>query len=97
MEASPFTAQEAIAGLRGAKAIALADGNLSEKELALLEAAARALGVICDVAALEPATAEEVAAALPEGVLRERAVQAAIIVAMIDGVASPEEVRAIVA
>lgn len=95
MEASPFTEQEAMAGLRGAKAIALADGELSEKEIALLEAAARALGMSCDVAALEPASAEEVAAVLPEGVLRERAVQAAIIIAMIDGIASPEEVRAI--
>ena len=39
MEVIPFTEQEAIAGLRGAKAIALADGTLSQAESALLEAA----------------------------------------------------------
>ena len=39
-------------------------------------------GVTCDVAALEPATPEEEAAILPAGVLRERAVQAAIVLAI---------------
>jgi hypothetical protein len=95
VETTPFTEEQALAGLRGAKAIALADGTLSEAEVALLEAAARALGVTCDVAALLPASGEEVAALLPAGVLRERAVEAAIVLAMIDGVVRPEEVRAI--
>jgi len=95
MEPIALTEAEATAGLRMMKAVALADGALADKEVALIEASARALGVTCDARALEPATAAVVKEALGAPLLRERAVQAAILVAMIDGEASASEVETI--
>jgi tellurite resistance protein len=89
------TVEEAVAALRMMKAIALADGGLDEREVSLIGASARALGVSCDARTLAPATAEEVGAALGDPRLRERAVQAAVLVAMIDGTAAHAEVEAI--
>jgi tellurite resistance protein len=86
---------EAVTGLRMMKTIALADGALSEKEITLIDAAALAIGRRCDPRTLEPITADEVARALGSAVLRERAVQAAIVVALIDGEATLAEAAAI--
>ncbi|MBS2020602.1 MAG: hypothetical protein JST00_47550 [Deltaproteobacteria bacterium] len=80
------------------KAIALADGELSEREVHLIASAARALGApagVDDVAALAPMEAEEAALALGDPTARERTVQAALLVAMIDGEATMAEVHAI--
>lgn len=77
------------------KAVALADGDLSQGEITLIESAARALGLAIDARALEPATAAEAAKELVSPTMRERAVQAAILLAMIDGEASVPEVEAI--
>lgn len=95
MERIEPSAGEAMAGLRLMKAIAVADGALTEKESALIAAAARALGQPCEARDLEPITPEEVAAALATPLLRERAVQASMLVAMMDGEVSPAEVEAI--
>ncbi len=95
MERLALTEAEATAGIRMCKAVAVADGELTPKESGLLEAAARALGLRCDPAALAPASAEEVSETLVDPVLRERAVQAALLVAMIDGEVSGAEIAAI--
>jgi len=83
------------AALRLMKTVALADGDLSEREVGLIEAAARALGAPCDAATLEPIEIDDAASALGDPVTRERAVQAALLVAMIDGEATMPEVTAI--
>jgi tellurite resistance protein len=89
------TEHEATVGLRMMKAVALADGELSDREVALIEAAGRALGVRTEARALAPATPEEAAEGLSGPVLRERAVQACLLVAMIDGSVSAEEVASV--
>src|SRR5438132_14117846 len=70
MEALAPTPDEAMAGLRMCKAVALADGDLAPGEAALLRAAASALGIGCSPEELRPATPEEVASALPSALLR---------------------------
>ena len=95
METIALDPAQAIAGLRLMKAVALADGDLSEREIALIEAAAGALGLDVDARALEPVLASEAAQHLATPVVRERAIQAAILVALIDGEASLPEVEAI--
>lgn len=95
MDRLVLTADEAAAGLRMMKAVALADGALGEKEITLIEAAARAIGHPCDARALDPAAPEEVARALGTETLRERAVQAAIVAALIDGEATAPEAATI--
>lgn len=105
MERLVLTAGEIDAGLRMMKAVALADGELAEREVHLVAAAARALGALPSpeepdaarafVEALATVEPGEVARAIVDPLTRERAVQACILVAMIDGAASPDEVRAI--
>jgi tellurite resistance protein len=95
MERLAPTADEALAGLRMCATVARADGELSPKETALLSAAGRALGAPCDPATLPPIDAGDVAMALRDPVMRERAVQAALLVAMIDGEVDAAEVRTI--
>ena len=91
-----LTDDEALAGLRMMKAVALADGALDDKEVSLIEASARALGQSsCDARALEPAAPADVSAMLSSPRVRERALQAAMLVAMIDGNVSPLEVSAL--
>ena len=95
MDHLALTHQQVRAGLAMMKAIALADGALDEKEVSLIEASAKALGRPCDAGALEPAAPADVAAALTSPLVRERALQAAMLVAMIDGNVSPLEVEAL--
>lgn len=92
MERLALTDAEARAGLGVVKGVALADGALAPEEIALLDAAGRALG-ISDGAGVPAFSPEAAAAALASPVARERAVQAAIFVSMIDGRAADEEVR----
>ena len=92
MEALALTDEQAHAGLRMCKSVALADGDLSPKELAFLRAAAGALGVPCDPLGLAPATPDEVGAVLRTPCLRERAVQAALLMALADGEVRSAEV-----
>lgn len=81
---------EARAGLRAMMTVARADGELADSEIALLEVAARALGVE-EPRALETITEDELAAAvLPER--RVVVVQAMILTALMDGDVSGAEV-----
>jgi len=81
----------ALIGLRGLKAVAMADGVFEDHERDLVRAAARTLKVEVDVDALEEATPEEVASELIDPTHRERLVQAQLIMAMIDGeISAPE-------
>src|SRR5438105_8475566 len=77
MERLAPTLEEALAGLRLCATVARSDGILSPKESALLSAAGRALGAPCDPTGLASVSTEEIASALPDPAMRERAIQAA--------------------
>ncbi len=95
METLALTEEQARCGLAVMKAIAMADGDLSPKEVSLIEASGRALGLTIDVRALEHPSIDKVKRTLSTPLLRERAIQASILVAMMDGQARADEVRAI--
>lgn len=95
MESLELTAEEVRAGLRMLVTIARADGELAEQEIALVEAAARALGSDERARSLDVLTPSEAAAALTAPRVRERALQAAMLVAMIDGHVRPPELDAL--
>lgn len=87
--------EEALASLRMMKAIAAADGALSSEERALIDASARTLGIDARTDDLAPAAPEDVVDVLRDPRVRERAVQATILVAMIDQQVRDEELRAV--
>lgn len=92
MDRLALTETEAMAGLRMCATIARADGALSPKEVSLISAAGRALGRACEPESLRPIGADELASALVGPAVRERAVQAALLMAMIDGEVDPDEI-----
>src|SRR5262245_17814300 len=79
-------------GLRAMKTVALANGRFDEAERGLLAAAQDALGVSHDQDALPTITPAELAAAVVDPHLREQIVSGLIVMTMIDGEATPEEV-----
>ncbi len=82
----------AHAALRALKGVALADGHFHELEYDLLNAAQEyILHTDFDLDALLPITPEELADIVPEGPFRERMLNAAIVVALIDGEATKNE------
>lgn len=95
MERLELTPSQVTAGLRVMKTVALSDGALREQEVSLLDAAARALGQPCDARALAEIAPSEAAVLMGDRVVRERALQAAMLVSMIDGEVSDAEVRTI--
>lgn len=82
-------------GVRMAKTVALADGQLDAREITLIETAARAFGVGVQATDIEPITPDEAARSLEVRALRERAIQAVILLAIIDGEARTAEVETI--
>jgi tellurite resistance protein len=83
------------AALGAARSVAECDGAIEAHERELLAAAARALGQPDDVDAIEPVSAAEVAAVLPEPATRTRLVQALIILALMDGEIKDAELKTI--
>lgn len=90
-----LTDDEAVAGLRALKAVAIADGNFDDRERSLVRAAGEALQMVVDCDALEAATPEDAAEAFASSEHRERLVQAMLIVALIDGEASEAEAEVV--
>lgn len=82
-------------GVRMAKTVALADGELDAREVTLIETAARAFGVEVRADDVEPIAPPDAARCLEGRELRERAIQAIILLAIIDGEARDAEVQAI--
>lgn len=82
-------------GLSAMKSVALANGDFAETEKHLLRAAAKALGTPVDPIDLPPATPEEAARAIDEPLHRERLIQALIVMALIDGEPSEDEIAVI--
>ncbi len=95
MESPSFTPEEARAGLRAMKVVALANGAFEARERALLQVCAGALGVEDPLDALEPIDPEALARVLTRPEVRERAVQAMLLTAMMDGEATKDEASSI--
>lgn len=93
--ALPFslTSEEATAGLRAMMTCARADGAESDSEVELVTVAASMLGeAIGDPRALVSITPSELALAFPDPSRRERALQAMILMALVDGDVTGTEV-----
>lgn len=92
MHLTQLSAEARDLALRAMRAVAGADGALAREEAALLEQAARLLG---REAELEPLRPEELAAARLDATDAERVVQAAILMALMDGRVDAAEVDAV--
>ncbi len=91
MEFLTLTPTQVELGLRAMCAVALADGSLDQREQSLLRVSAQALhfgGDPMALAALEP---EEARDALESPMLRERLLQAMVVMSLMDGEVRPEE------
>ncbi len=85
-----------LLGLRAMKTMATAAGPLRPAQRAVMEAARKTiLGIDADIDALEPVTPAELAAGFPEPALRKQFVNGMLVVALADGVPSPETVAKI--
>jgi hypothetical protein len=83
--------------LGAARAVAAADGEITTYERDFIGAAARALGYRGDPESVPFVSPEEVRQAIAEPELRERLVQALVLVALIDGKVVDAELRAVCA
>ena len=89
MDLSLIDPQQIELGLRAVKMVAMADGEFDARERKLLASAERALRrpgeAARDLDALAPIEPDDLAAKIADPLLRERIVQAQIIMAMMDG------------
>jgi hypothetical protein len=85
MDIKIFAAQELTAVLRMLRRVAAANDRFTEAERALVEGVARIHGVEVDADALEPISFDEVARAVVDPHRRKRAVQLAIVTALVEG------------
>lgn len=81
--------------LRAMKVVAMANGTFDERERSLIRAVAKIHAIEVDVDALEPITPEQLAASLAEPELREQLVMLLMLLSMIDGEATRDEVAVI--
>lgn len=91
MELRMPTAQQAYWGLRAMKSVALADGALDASERHMLESIQRIFGTSYRVETLDPITPGALAQALPDPQIRQQVSQGLVVMALIDGKASPAE------
>ena len=84
-----------IAAMRAGYAIAMADGVLRDAERRMLLAAARALSLDVDVDALEAIDPAGLAELITDPAVRERVVQALIVMSLIDGEPERHEIERI--
>lgn len=80
-------------GVRALLAVARVDGTLEDHERGLLEAVAQFAGLTLDLGAATPADPKEVARVFPDEQGRLRVVQAQMIMAMMDGEVSRDEMK----
>jgi len=86
------THEQAYWGLRAMKTVAMADGKLDDSERHLLASVQRIFGTTHEIEQLSPISPAELARAFPDQQLRHQLVQGLIVIALIDGQASPQEV-----
>jgi hypothetical protein len=90
MDLQVFNDRELDAVLRALRHVALENGRFSDAERALVEGVAHIHGHTIDANALAPITLGEVAAAVVDPHRRKRAVQLAIVTALVEGTPTPE-------
>ncbi len=91
MELKIPSLEQAHWGLRAMKTIAMADGALDASELHLMASVQRVIGTTYALEHLAPITPADLARTLPDLQIRRQLVQGLIVMAMIDGKASPQE------
>ncbi len=84
--------EQAFWGLRAMKTVALADGELDDSELHMMEALQRIFGTTYVLEELAPIRPPDLARAFPDPQLRQQLVQGLIVMSLIDREASPQEV-----
>jgi hypothetical protein len=85
MELQVFSPVELDAVLRALRHVALVNGSFTDAERALIEGVARIHGVEVDAGALAPINTEQVANLVVDPHRRKRAVQLAIVMALVEG------------
>jgi hypothetical protein len=95
MELNVFTHRELDAVLRALRDVALSNDRFTDAERALVEGVARIHGLEVDAEVLEPIAFEEVAAIVVDPHRRKRAVQLAIVMALVEGGPSTTTERAV--
>jgi hypothetical protein len=95
MDLNVFSAPELDAVLRALRQVALANDRFTDAERALIEGVARVHGVDIDASALEPISLEQVAHVVGDAHRRKRAVQLAIVTALVEGTPSEEVENAV--
>jgi tellurite resistance protein len=95
MDLKVFTPSELDAVLRALRNVALVNDRFTDAERALVEGVARIHEVDVDADALEPISLEEVAAVVTDPQHRKRAVQLAMVTALVEGTPSPETAAAV--
>jgi hypothetical protein len=95
MELRTFTHLELDAVLRSLRGVALCNDRFTDAERALIEGVARIHGVDLDADTLEPIEASQVARLVVHPHRRKRAIQLAIVTALVEGSPSPATERAV--
>ena len=90
MDLRVFSPTELDAVLRALRHVALENGRFTDAERALVEGVAHLHGHTVDAGALAPIAFEDVAVAVVDPHRRKRAVQLAIVTALVEGTPSPE-------
>jgi hypothetical protein len=90
MDLQVFAPGELDVVLRALRHVALVNGSFTDAEQALVEGVARIHGVELNAAALEPIAVEDVARIVVDPHRRKRAVQLAIVMALVEGEPSRE-------
>ncbi len=91
MELKMPNPEQAYWGLRAMKTVALADGALDHSERRMMESIQRIFGTTHELEQLAPITPEELARAFPDPQLRQQLVQGLIVMSLIDGKTSIQE------
>lgn len=95
MDLKIFAPKELDAVLRTLRNVAVRNDRFTEAERALIEGVARIHGVEIDAETLAPISFEEVARAVTDAHPRKRALQLAMVTALVEGTPSPETMSAV--
>jgi hypothetical protein len=95
MDLKVFPPHELVAVLRALREVAYENGRFTEAERQLIEGVARIHEMTVDANLLQPITPEEVASIVLDPHRRKRAVQLAIVTALVEGNPSAETERAV--
>jgi hypothetical protein len=95
MDLVVFSEKEIIPVLRALRAVAAANDSFTKAEADLVEAVGRLHGVAVNANALDPISFDELARAVTDSHRRKRAVQLAIVAALVEGPPDPRAEQAV--